>query len=570
MPYPPIEKFVPPDVPLYLTPDGIPVGRFCRTISVPFDEDNRQWLALVDGILSALTDPAVWRTYGMLTPEEAASAWQDMLIASWLIFGCSTEDIAPYWENESDIEGTVPEGESQRWYGVFDGLTFQESLENVVIAAYVGMLGGIGAAVEFLFIARKFRLQFETDPLGGIIDIFVNSERYRTVDTYSPTPDIISVDIIADAGGFSLLSDEPDTLLIVLVGKSWEGDEEPTMHVVRKQLVGSEVQPSNFRYDPDTDEAQTTTDDGETWHANPGIDPRHNPAYALPPRGTGDVRCDAAANMVEALRFTLNVIADAGTTLSRVNTLLGYIQRFMPEITFIIEIIGYAVQFLAVYAEVIEANMTDEVYDALECDLYCGLEDDGSCTAGDLEDILADFFDQYPEVPFTLVQFVFQTWWGEVGLTNAGAIGTETGDCDECECCISTFTTSYATAWAGWEFGAYGEYYADVLRGTARGYVDPIGYTWENDGTVTLPEEINITTVTIVVEDDGVANAVGVFDMDDNPLGSMSVGTGTTTAVIELAAPYFSDQIKVRSQATNTFNGFKNTWIRSITVDGEC
>lgn len=78
-------NFIPPNIPLYLTPDSVPVGRFCRTISIP---DDPTWVGLVDGVLSALADPALWRQYGTLTPEEAAQAWLEMIEGAWTIEGC--------------------------------------------------------------------------------------------------------------------------------------------------------------------------------------------------------------------------------------------------------------------------------------------------------------------------------------------------------------------------------------------------------------------------------------------------------------------------------------------------
>lgn len=81
------EFYVPPDVPLYLTPDSIPVGRFCRTLRVP---DDVQWVALVDGLLSTLSNPNMWRQYGTLTREETAEAWLAMLIESWDVSGCGS------------------------------------------------------------------------------------------------------------------------------------------------------------------------------------------------------------------------------------------------------------------------------------------------------------------------------------------------------------------------------------------------------------------------------------------------------------------------------------------------
>jgi hypothetical protein len=197
MPYPPIERYIPPNVPLYLTPASIPDGRFCRTLSVPDDDDNHSFLAIVDGVLSALMDAEAWREFGALTPEEAAAAWSTMMIEAWKVYGCNT-DIAPYWDEttEDDLVGAPPE-EGQLWYGFIDtDSDFQANLENVFIGAFVAQIAGVAAAVEFITIAKAYRLAFRTGDWGGIVDIFVDLINVGTVDTYSAAPGLTYVDIV--------------------------------------------------------------------------------------------------------------------------------------------------------------------------------------------------------------------------------------------------------------------------------------------------------------------------------------------------------------------------------------
>jgi len=81
------EFYQPPNTPLYLTPDSIPVGRFCRRISVP---DSPEWVGLVDGVLSVLFSPDAWRQNGALTPDEAAEEWQRMVLSAWTGDDCIT------------------------------------------------------------------------------------------------------------------------------------------------------------------------------------------------------------------------------------------------------------------------------------------------------------------------------------------------------------------------------------------------------------------------------------------------------------------------------------------------
>lgn len=352
-----------------------------------------------------------------------------------------TRNLAPYWQDETDIEGEVPPDETQNWWGVFDGLTFQASLENAFIAQFVGILAGFDAAVEFLFLARRFRLEFESDPYGGIVDILVNSDRYASIDTYAPSPGIVGVDILMPPETLT----SADTLLLVLTDETNEealGDSETTvMRVVRKRLIASEVSPDNTRWlSPDDgggDEgtAQETYDDGETWVDKPGIDPRHNPAtFQFPPRTGGDPKCDAVANMVAALHTVIDIVLAAPSVIASVNTLLNYVKRFIPEIGFIIEILHYIADILNTLKPYLEASFTTETYDGIQCVLFCHVEDDGTITADELGAAIGDICDQFDDTVCAVCQAVFQTWWGEVGTTNAGTIGSATGDCDECAC----------------------------------------------------------------------------------------------------------------------------------------
>lgn len=428
------------------------------------------WQQVLLAAVDQLLNPATWDGDHdtIIDALNRAANLKDLLQIN-----APASDIAPYWQDETDIEGETPEGEIQQWWGVFDGLTFQESLENVFIAAYVGILGGVGAAVQFLVLARQFRLEFETDPYGGIVDILLNGDKYRSIDTYASTPSIISVDIIAD-GGVGLLDVDPKTLLIVLTDEPNDASTPKVMHVVRKRLITSEVSPPNFRYNPDTNQAQFSPDGGETWVDSPGTDPRHNTTYQFPPRGGSDPRCDAAANMVAALRFVIDVMIDAPTTLARINILLGYVKRFIPEIAFIIEIITYAVDFLSVIRDDLEDAFTEDAYDMIECSLFCRTEDDGSITADGIGAVLADVFAYDPDVLFTAVQFIFQTWWGEVSLSNAGAIGDAVGDCDDCEC-EWCWQVNFADSNGG---------FTSDSRGSGANYTSGTGWTNHDNGTV--------------------------------------------------------------------------------------
>lgn len=59
----------------YLTPDSVPSGTICRVLIIP---DSEEFIANITGALQVLTFPESWQQYGLLTPEQAADALQDM------------------------------------------------------------------------------------------------------------------------------------------------------------------------------------------------------------------------------------------------------------------------------------------------------------------------------------------------------------------------------------------------------------------------------------------------------------------------------------------------------------
>lgn len=178
---------IPADLQRYLTPDAPTEARFCRTLSVP---DTPEWVGLVDGALCALSTPDAWREFGALSPDEAADAWVAMLQDSWDT-PCGEpppDDLSPYWDEDdgSDLEGTPAEA-------TYD---YTDTIEDWIIAAFIASSGQVGAAATFLTIAPRFRLLFKRHDLGGIVKIFIDNELFGTVDTYSPTPDVIAYDVV--------------------------------------------------------------------------------------------------------------------------------------------------------------------------------------------------------------------------------------------------------------------------------------------------------------------------------------------------------------------------------------
>jgi hypothetical protein len=242
----------------------------------------------------------------------------------------------------------------------------------------------------------------------------------------------------------------PTTLRIVL-----RGETNPDtvgagrFDIIRKKLSSDEVTPPNVRFVPPDEEHPDGTmeqsyDGGETWIANPAIDPRHSIAYQFPPRGSsGDTtRCDAAANLTGALHSVIDILIAAPNAISAVNSWLSYVARFMPEIGFIITILTYIYDLLETLKPYLVDAFTTEVYDGIECLIYCKMDNSGRLDETGLSGLIENICGTYEETVCTVCQAILQTWWSTVGCSNAAAIGTLTGDCTSCYCGALCYTPS--------------------------------------------------------------------------------------------------------------------------------
>jgi len=240
------------------------------------------------------------------------------------------------------------------------------------------------------------------------------------------------------------------------------------IQIIRKKLDPSEVGGANTRYDDSCDCTQSSPDGGTTWIDNPAIDPRHSPTLQMPARTTSDPQCDAAANMVAYLRKFIDTITTVATQGAGASAILGVLVVFMPEVailwTLALEIMG---GLLAIGQSTINAAFTDPVYDQIENIFYCNINSDGTVTAEQLDTIGSEIADVIGGV-VQAVMALYLPLVGEVGLTNAGATGSEVGDCSGFVCgwCYDFHD---GTGLEDWSVGAtgLGVYSGGVWDGTA-------------------------------------------------------------------------------------------------------
>lgn len=205
------------------------------------------------------------------------------------------------------------------------------------------------------------------------------------------------------------------------------------MKIVRKKLTADEFSPANKRYVIETDMVQTSPDGGVTWYDDPGADPRHNPLNLLPARSGPDAQCDAAENMMQHFKAQVDAFLTGGSILAVVNVWLGLL-LFIPGVNVIVALLlAVADALFTTGVVVIEAAMTDPVYDQIKCILFCHIDADGQMSAEQLAAVYGDIDLLIGGVAAEVFHQVTSAW-GEVGFSNAGATGEATGDCDDCAC----------------------------------------------------------------------------------------------------------------------------------------
>lgn len=209
------------------------------------------------------------------------------------------------------------------------------------------------------------------------------------------------------------------------------------MEIVRKYLSADELTPPGTRYNPDTDTVQTSPDGGTTWVDNPAADPRHGATFRAPPLSGDTARCNAAANIVAAIRANVDTAIAAAAALELANSLLSIILAFIPGGVLLAALIwAVGTSIIAFGSVALVAAFTEAAYDALLCALLDHLDSDGQMS----NDQLVDFV-EYVEANMDSVvhAVILQTsrMWGPVGFSNAGAVGSEVGDCDECDWCYT-------------------------------------------------------------------------------------------------------------------------------------
>lgn len=242
------------------------------------------------------------------------------------------------------------------------------------------------------------------------------------------------------------------------------------MKLIRGRLSTADFSPTNTRYDATCNCIQYTADDGATWTDAPGLDPRHSPAFLKPPVAGSSKQCDSAANMVKWLKdfidYETGLLTAGATIVTIANAIFSPLDFLFPAGDFVALIFGLAETIFDIGATALTAAFTSDQYDLLLCIFYCACDSDGRVSAEKFAIVQSQITDQLNTTAGIVVNAILFVQ-GEVGLSNAGAIGSQTGDCSACDCgwCYEwDFLTSdggyapfyYASTWTsgtGWQAG---------------------------------------------------------------------------------------------------------------------
>lgn len=416
-----------------------------------------EWLPYVLGALSQLQQRGTWQ--GTEADKTEAIGLATNLLELFTTPVCDVP--APYWdaENADDADDSAPRT-NQIWYGELlsppEGLTWREQVGYWAITAFLAIAATPAAAIAFTVLAKRFVLAWQTHNLGGIVRVFVDASEVGTVDTYSVEDGVVEMPvlIVDDEEGFVAESVTSHVLWVEMTGEANPAVTGiPSIRVIRKRLDEQALVPAGQRFNPTTGKTQRSWDGGATWVDDPSLDPRHADGLRQPARTGSNAQCDAAANQVKWIKDFIDYEAGllcAGATLTTVaNGVFKLFDILAPWAILADLLIEIAGTLFDIGCLTLTSAFDSSVYDTLRCIFYCNTASNGQVSAAQLANILNDLAaSDINATAKTVLTLILQNQ-GEVGLSNAGAIGSETGDCSDCTDCNNlTWEFFPDVAWA--------------------------------------------------------------------------------------------------------------------------
>lgn len=190
---------------------------------------------------------------------------------------------------------------------------------------------------------------------------------------------------------------------------------------------------------------QISYDGGDTWVDDPN-DPRDTLSILPVPSGNspGEIRCKVAQSVTEAIKTHQEQLSADAAAWEGISGLVAAVLGLLAFIGIIGSggalaplILSIAAALLAAGKAAFDAAFTADVYNQLQCIVYCAVQDDGSILQSGWAEIRNRITTSFTGVA---QQYLLKTMdlWQYTGLNNAGRLGMTTdndcSDCDNCPC----------------------------------------------------------------------------------------------------------------------------------------
>jgi len=272
---------------------------------------------------------------------------------------------------------------------------------------------------------------------------------------------------------------------------------------------------------------QTSTDGGLTWQNTPSADPRETSILfpPLPGEDGATKACKAAENIVGMFQSNVEQFIDDLGVLTSIAAVAAAVTSVIVIVlsggTLLPAVTALAAALTRAGASGIAAAFTSEVWERLNCNIYCVMGEDGRLEQADLTAIKAKVNEDESGVAAEILNHLIDNY-GIVGMNNLATLqGEGTGEtCTECECPAPDWCINFDFSTGN----QYGFTSAGTWDGTGFLATDPVTvggqprYRTAGLNFFTVPAGSRLTAITMYFERPGACedcvNEVGVTAED--------------------------------------------------------
>lgn len=165
--------------------DGYLVFRFPNNEEIP---------QLILGALLPLAFSYNYYEWGDVLPDETSLLMEEIIREAPYNLFEEPKVPAPYWEDEADVDDTLPPDE-QTWYGYVSDGNFIEDIGVWAVSNFLAATLSEKAAVLYATNQRKIRLAMFDGGLGGVVKVYANEVLVKVIDMLG-TGDIREVEVL--------------------------------------------------------------------------------------------------------------------------------------------------------------------------------------------------------------------------------------------------------------------------------------------------------------------------------------------------------------------------------------